>query len=151
MAPEFSLQSVLNYRRNLVEKLELELSQLMAETMNIQLVIQNLNQVRGELLESMQRMQQGELDLFEVQARSQNLKWLDNQLDRFHAQRLQAEQKVEAKRQEMVQARQDEEVLQILKNKEIATYQAALLQIENRMQDDAYIARAHRSQSHIYQ
>jgi flagellar biosynthesis chaperone FliJ len=61
---------------------------------------------------------------------------------------LELARQVQAKQQELVAARQEEEVLVILKDKEVERYQAEQAQQENRLQDDIYIAQAHRRAIH---
>ena len=53
---------------------------------------------------------------------------------------------IENKRSQLVQAKQSEETLEILKRRRHEVYTAEQLQIEAQVQDDIYIARAFRNQ-----
>ena len=53
---------------------------------------------------------------------------------------------IEEKRTYLVQAKQSEETLEILKRKRHEIYTAEQIQIEAQVQDDIYIARAFRNQ-----
>jgi len=56
---------------------------------------------------------------------------------------------VQEKRNEVISAKQDDEALQTLKDREIERYQAEQAQKENRLQDDIYISRAFRQLNNI--
>jgi flagellar export protein FliJ len=148
MAPKFSLQSVLDYRHNRVELLEVELGRLMRDQQRSQTILDALHDSQARLLDRLGQTQQGEIDLFLVDRLRSSLKGV---VERIIQQKLRLQElasQVSAKRQEVVEARQAEEALSILKEKELERFQADQAQQENRQQDDIYIARAyHRSGS----
>ena len=75
-----------------------------------------------------------------------------SRIERAQAALAEANQRVEAKRAELVQAKQGEETLNILKGKEIERYQTEQVKIENQMIDDVYISQAfqHRKMGEAY-
>lgn len=148
MAPNFSLQSVLDYRHNRVELLEVELGRLMLDQQRSQTILDALHDSRARLLDRLGQTQQGEIDLFLVARLQSSLNSVAERIvqQMIHLQEITGQ--VSAKRQEVVEARQAEEALSILKEKELERFLADQAQQENSQQDDIYIARAyHRSSS----
>ncbi len=142
MAPKFSLQPVLDYRQRRVEALEVELSQLQSEQQLGANFLDKLQDYQENLFKELQRQQNGDLDLTALNYLHANLRTVE---DRIHKQqdflkKLAAQ--VEEKRMEMINARQDEETLNKLKEKAFARYQEEQAREENRQQDDIYISQA---------
>ena len=147
MPPKFSLQSVLDYRHSRVEVLEVELGQLFATQQQYEEYLQSLHSMEIQLWDKLNAHQIGEVDLVSIaQCRSQ-LETIDVQKAQFRTAIAAIKEQVAAKRQEVINARQDEEMLVILKDKEVERYEAQLLQDELRLQDDIYIAQAHHAQT----
>jgi flagellar export protein FliJ len=150
MALKFSLQSVLDYRHKRVEGLEVELGQLLSGLRQAQAFLERLHEFRAGLFEQLDRSLRGadsangEMDLGAIGQMRSNLKLVEARIrqQNDHIRQLQAA--VDAKRMEVVAAKQDEETLMTLKNKEIERYNAELLRAENRLVDDIYISQAHR-------
>lgn len=146
MTPKFSLQSVLDYRHSRVEVLEVELGSLVQAQKRGQTLLEALQESRQRLYGELDERQRGEMDLFMIAQLRSNLKMVGERMAEQQA-RLQAlAGQIQAKRDEVVVARQDEEVLENLKRKESDRWQAEQAQAENRMQDDLYIAQAYRSE-----
>jgi flagellar export protein FliJ len=128
-----------------VEVLEVELSSLVQAQKRGQTMLEALKESRQRLYGELDERQRGEMDLFMIAQLRTNLKMVGERMAEQQA-RLQAlAGQIQAKREEVVVARQDEEVLENLKRKESDRWQAEQAQAENRMQDDLYIAQAYRS------
>jgi flagellar export protein FliJ len=140
MYPSFSLQVVLDYRSSLVEALEIELAQLIASLVKAQQVLENLKEKRRQLDIELRDAQLGELDLVHITHIRINIDLVDTYIERQAEEVVKLNQQVEEKRQELVKARQDEEVLEILKEKMIEQFQEEMKIKESRAQDDVYIA-----------
>jgi flagellar export protein FliJ len=144
MAPKFTLQPVLDYRHNRVEILEVELGQLLQEQQRNQTYLEVLHESRRRLYEKLGDSQQGDIDLFLISRLRSSLKSVGERILQQQAHLSELSNQVLAKRKEMITAKQDEEALETLKNKEIERYQSEQAQQENRLQDDIYIAQAYR-------
>lgn len=140
MYPAFSLQVVLDYRSSLVEALEIELAQLMASLAKAQEVLENLKENRRQLESALRESQLGELDLVHISHIRLNIDLVDTYIEHQEQEIIKLSQQVEGKRQELVKARQDEEALEILKEKMIEQFQEEMKVKESRAQDDIYIA-----------
>jgi flagellar export protein FliJ len=143
MTPKFSLQPVLDYRHNRVEILEVELGRLLQAQQRGQTFLETLKESQARLFEQLSQCQQGEIDLFLLARLRSTLKVVNERIQRQQERLRQLAEQVQSKRQEVVAAHQDEEVLLTLKNHEIERYQQEQARQENRLQDDIYTARAY--------
>lgn len=144
MPPEFALQSVLDYRHNRVEALEVQLGRLLFEQQQALQVLEALRAEQRQLLATLRDKQAGTLDLPALAQLRYNLKFIEQRLVQ-QAARLEAlAEQVDACRLQVVAAKQDEEALATLKDKELERYRAEVLRQENNQRDDLYIMRAHR-------
>lgn len=144
MPPKFSLQSVLDYRHMRVESLEIELSELLTAQKQGEAMLEELKLQMSRLFEELQEKQIGEIDLFTVAVLRANIKTTQDRINQVLDALVLLGQKIEAKRQELIVAKQDEEALVILKNKEAERFIAEQKRIDDRMQDEIYIAQAYR-------
>ena len=144
MAPKFGLQSVLDFRHSRVEALELDFSKLheaFQQGMRMQVEChQNLDGIYIRL----QQEQNGDMDLFAIQHLRQDALAFKKQLDQIGEALAMLEGRIEEKRKEIVAARQAEETLNTLKNKESERWHAEQVVIEGKQQDNVYIAQAFR-------
>jgi flagellar export protein FliJ len=141
---KFSLQSVLDVRHSRVEGLEIELSQLVqAENEALERLLV-LERAQAELYATMRAARQGEVKLNELALTDRELLQLEKRLEQARGNRRRLHEQVDAKRSQLVQARQDEEVLETLKGKEIERQHAEEVQSENRAVDEIYVAQAFR-------
>lgn len=146
MSPKFSLQSVLDYRHSRVEALETELGQLLSTQQRMHLVLENLYATQASLFGEMSSQQSGEIDLDRLQRIRVHLHLLEKQIKRQQQMLAEIAQQIDAKRAEVVHAKQDEEALEILRKRERQRYDEALRQREARLQEDIYIAQAYRQE-----
>lgn len=146
MTPRFSLQNVLDLRHGKVELLQIELGRLLSALQETEARLVALQQFQGELLEQLDLAQSGEIDLFRSNLLRLNVLQVNAYLEALRLELARQTQDVEAKRAELVGARQSEETLEILKRRRHEAYLAEQLQVEARALDDIYIARAFRNQ-----
>ncbi len=144
MPPKFSLQPVLDYRHNRVEILEVELGRLMQTQKRGQTILEALQESRVRIINQLKDGQQGEIDLFLVSRLRSSLNNTNERITQQEAYLVDLNYQVQEKRREMISAKQDDEALQTLKDREIDRYLAEQAQKENRLQDDIYISRAFR-------
>lgn len=144
MPPKFSLQSVLDFRHSRVDALELEFSKLLTAQQEKTALLESLRNLHTNLCTQLQEKQVGDVDLFMVRHLHTNLNQVQEGIGLVTTDLHELERQVEAKRQELVSARQAEETLGTLKNHEIERYQLEQNRQENVMQDDLYISRIYR-------
>ncbi|MEN6298624.1 MAG: flagellar export protein FliJ [Anaerolineaceae bacterium] len=149
MPPKFSLQPVLDYRHNRVEVLEVELGRLLQTQKLGQTILEALQDSRGRIINQLKDRQQGEIDLFLVSRLRSSLNNVNERIIQQEAYLVELDYQVQEKRNEVISAKQDDEALQTLKDREIERYQAEQAQKENRLQDDIYISRAFRQLNNI--
>lgn len=144
MAPKFSLQAVLDFRHNRVEGLEMEYGKLQDARQQGLTMQAETSQFLGQLYNQLQESQNGELDLFVIQHLRSDISSTQERLAQISAALALLEEKIEAKRLEMIAARQSEETLNTLKDKEQTRWLAERTRAENSQQDDTYISQAFR-------
>jgi flagellar export protein FliJ len=144
MAPKFSLQTVLDVRHSRVEALEIALGELLMAQREGETMLASLEDQRTNLFHRMQEQQNGDLDLVALDLTRANVIQNQEKITQVvEALRILAERR-EAKRKEVVTARQEEETLSILKRKEVERFNLEEAERESRAQDDIYIAQAFR-------
>jgi flagellar export protein FliJ len=146
MPPKFSLQNVLDIRHGKVELLEIELSKLLAARQETELRLLSLQGFQTDLLEELSNSQSGDIDLFRTNLLRLNILQVNAYIESVTLELAKQTQEVNDKRTELIEAKQSEETLEILKRKRHEVYLAEQLQIESRAQDDIYIAQAFRNQ-----
>ncbi len=146
MPPKFSLQTVLDVREKRVEVLEIELGHLLQEQRKGEEYLARLQALETSLFARLERQKIGELDLFALEQLHHELTLVQERIEQARQALDTWRRRVDAKRQELVQARQDVEVLETLREKELARYQEEIAHLENRLLDDLYVSRAFRHQ-----
>ncbi|HZW04681.1 MAG TPA: hypothetical protein VFF68_12185 [Anaerolineaceae bacterium] len=141
MVPRFSLQNVLDIRHNQVEAVEIELSNLLARQLELESRLTSLQGVKARLLEALAAAMTGEIDLHAIHLQQNDLNLIAGYIETTEGELREMVWRVNEKRQELVQAKQSEEMLQVLKRKRNEQYNAEQAQIESRALDDLYIAR----------
>ncbi|MCI0520750.1 MAG: flagellar FliJ family protein [Chloroflexi bacterium] len=144
MSPKFSLQPVLDYRHTRVELLEVELGNLMQSQKRGIAFLDVLKNSQGRIYTQLNESQHGDLDLFMLSRLRSSLKVVNDRIQEQQERLRELAHQVDLKRGEVIHAKQDEEVLRTLKNKEAEVYRQEQAQQENRLQDDIYINRAYR-------
>jgi flagellar export protein FliJ len=144
MPPKFSLQPVLDYRHNLVEALEIELGSLLNTKMESQRTLEALEKSASRLNHALYKEQTGDMDLFTITQIRANIQATRRHILKQLELLAVLEQQIEAKRLELVEAKQDEEALDTLRVKELEKHKLELNQQELRLQDDIYVAQAFR-------
>ena len=146
MTLKFSLQNVLDVRHGKVELRETELSKLMTAQRETEARLSSLRAAQSRLLQELHNAQSSEIDLFKVGLLRLNLLEVNACIDSASLELASRNQEVKKKRIELIEARQSEETLEILKRKRHEVYMAEQLQIESKALDDIYIAQAFRNQ-----
>ncbi|MCX8024601.1 MAG: flagellar export protein FliJ [Thermanaerothrix sp.] len=146
MPPKFSLQTVLDVREKRVEALEIELGRLLQEQRKGEEYLARLQALEASLMARLERQKIGVLDLFALEHLHHELAIVQEGIEQARQALEMWQQRVAAKRDELVQARQDVEVLETLREKELARYQEEMAHLESRLLDDLYISRAFRRQ-----
>lgn len=144
MPPKFSLQNVLDLRKSKVESLEIELGKLLSAKQEMEMLLNSLYETRTDLLEKLFLEQQGEMDLFNLSMLRANIVATDERIQLVMKNIAEQELKIDQKRQEIVLAKQDEETLEILKDKQRVAFEKEMAEKEAKQQDDIYIAHAFR-------
>lgn len=143
--PKFSLQNVLDIRHDKVERLEIKLSNLLAACQKTEILLLSFKESQIFYMERLNTIQSGEIDLVEMNFLRSNILLLDERIRIVSLELARQKQDVEEKRTELIKAKQGEETLEILKKKRNEVYLEEQVQIEARIQDDIYIARAFRN------
>ena len=146
MTPKFSLQNVLDLRHGKVELLEIELGKLHAIHQETQNLYASLEQYQNSLLNELSAAQTGEIDLVKINLLRLNALQINKHIEIVALELKKQTRAIEEKRTELIQAKQSEETLEILKRKRHEVYTAEQIQIEAHAQDDIYIAQAFRNQ-----
>lgn len=144
MPPKFSLQTVLDVRHSRVESLEIDLGRLQQERLQKENYLQTLYVAQDELYAKLHEKMTGVLDLVELNMLRANINQLGSRIEKTNLSIAQLEQAVELKRQELVDAKKEEESLKVLKNKEIERFQEEEKEKEKRFMDDVYISQGFR-------
>jgi flagellar protein FliJ len=138
MAPKFTLQSILDYHHSRVEQHEIELGNLNAQKTKLEEVISLLYFKKDEYLEELKNLQTGELDLQAIRQVKSNVEVLEETIEQRMQDLYRIEILIEEKRKELLAAKQDEAVMDKLKEKEIEKYDLKIQEYEKRQQDDIY-------------
>ena len=144
MPPEFALQSVLDYRHSQVEALEIQLGRWLAALQREQELLCSLRASRDDRLAALRQQQAGLIDLTAVAQLRLSLKRLEAQITRHVEAVAETARRAEEHRHKLVAAKQDEEALATLKQKELDRFRAEMRRRENRLHDDIYIAQTYR-------
>lgn len=144
MGPKFSLQSVLDYRHGRVEALEMEHTKLKEAYQQGLAMKEEAQTLLAQTYANLQKEQNGEMDLFTIQHLRQDALAIKERLDQINQALAVLVQKIEEKRLEVVAARQAEETLSTLKEKELTQWKYEISLQEGRQQDNVYIAQAFR-------
>jgi flagellar protein FliJ len=152
MPPKFSLQTVLDVRHSKVEALEIELGQIQQEKLQKENYLHTLYLAQDKLYESLHQAMSGILDLIQVNLLRANINQISAQIQATTRLIQELETKINAKRDDLIAAKKDEESLKLLKNKEYERFLDEEKEKEKRFMDDVYISqgfRQRRSEMHL--
>ncbi|KPL71406.1 hypothetical protein ADN00_17070 [Ornatilinea apprima] len=144
MAPKFSLQTVLDVRHSKVEALEIEMGKLQLAQQEKIALEETLQRLKFNLFDQLQDQMVGDMDLVLIEQLRGNIDQVEEGIQITRQVIEELGKRIEAKRRELVAARQDEETLDILKRKEQDRFAAEMRRKENNLQDDLYISRIYR-------
>jgi len=142
MPPAFVFQNVLDIRHTKVESIEIQLGKVENK---LKLLIEKRNALMQQKIDQLNEMtakMQGEIILQELALLQVSIKRLDDQIKHVENEILETQKKMIQIRASLVEAKQDEETLEILKDKEIEKYKAEIKRVEGIQQDDIYISLA---------
>lgn len=142
VAPEFTLQPVLEYRHRRVEALEIELGRMLREQKRAEDRLQALTTRQYELLEEMRALQEGSLDMKRIHQIYNGLRNLQRLINEQKQVLADIQARIDQQRSKVVRAKQDEETLEILKEKEEDRFLEEEKRKEEAARDDIYIAQA---------
>lgn len=145
MAPKFSLQSILDIRHGKVELIEIELGKMLTVHQKTQLLHLSLQEFQVKLLDQLSAAQSGDIDLFKIGMLRLNILDAAKRIEVVAAELEKQIWQIKNKRVELIEAKQAEETLEILKRKRYEAYLVEQIQFESREQDDIYIAQAFRN------
>lgn len=143
MITAFRLQTVLDYRAHIVEKLEMALAALRAAERDAQTRLATLGAAQREVLEKMRAQQTGLLDLLSIEQLHRNWQFLKSQTEQQAERLAELREAVHTKREELLNAIQERDALLKLKERHAAAWQAEVGRRETTERDDQYIARAY--------
>ena len=102
------------YTKLLRESLEIELGKMLSAKQNLEMLLNSLYEIRTDLLEKLFLEQQGEMDLFHLSILRANIVATDERIQHTVKAINEQEIKIDQKRKEIVLAKQDEEVLDVI-------------------------------------
>jgi flagellar export protein FliJ len=143
MPPKFSLQGILDYRHSRVEILEVALSKAMHVYQQAIDVLGDLEIEQARLLQEMAESQKGELDLKAISHTRLMSKKIQGMIARQHEEITRLAGEVEKARQGLILAKQDEQVMVTLSEKELLKFTQKQYLQDKQQQDDVYISKAH--------
>jgi flagellar export protein FliJ len=142
MPPLFIFQNILDIRHSKVESIEIQLGKIEEMLISLFSKKDSLQEMKAKELDAMKLMMQGEVDIFQLDLLRSSVKNIDEYSKKVEVEISETQKKITQVRASLVQAKQDEETLEILKEKEIEKYKSELKRIENNQQDDIYISLA---------
>jgi flagellar protein FliJ len=141
MAFRFRLQSVLEYKRKVEDDRKLELAGLLTEVAEQEVRLAALDaereRVRAQVLTGMA----GEVDVDSVARGFRHAEWLDERRLRQAELIADLRQRIVAKRQEVVEAMQERQALEKLRDRDRASYEAEQLHAEQTLMDELSTSR----------
>lgn len=143
MPPKFSLQGILDYRHSRVEILEVSLSRAMQAHQQAVEVLDNMLLEQQRLFKEMSESQKGEIDLKALTHTRQMTKKIQTMITKQHEEIARLAEEVEKARLILIHAKQDEQVLTTLSEKELLKFAEKQYIQDKQQQDDVYISKAH--------
>lgn len=148
MPPTFALQNVLDIRHSKVEAIEIQLGRTQKQLLSLQDRKTALLDMKDRHLQEMYMRMQDEINVFQLDILRSNVSTIDNNTKQIDADINETQKRISQIRANLVTAKQDEETLEILKEKEIEKFKEEIKRIENKQQDDVYISLAYKNHQH---
>lgn len=142
MPPKFPLQPVLDFRKVLVDRLEVELARLLSAGHRLRRRITANQAAQLNVLAELRALQSGLLNIEQIQRLQNGWQTLHDELQRLASEMRTLQNAVHEKRAELVAAAQRRDVVAKLGERHASSWQAELLRHEAAERDDIYIARA---------
>ena len=142
MPPKFPLQPVLDFRKVLVDRLEVELARLLSAGHRLRSRITANQAAQLQVLTELRALQSGLLNIEQIQRLQNGWQTLHDELQRLASEMRTLQSAVHEKRSELVAAAQRRDVVAKLSERHASNWQAELLRFEALERDDIYIARA---------
>ena len=130
MPPKFSLQSILDFQHRQVEILEVEMSQLLRLRLEAQDLMNRLLGEQKTLYWELSDLQTGDMDLVAISQVRSAVKRLNEQIVNQQIELERLDRLIEDKRVHIVQTKQDESVLEKLREKEWSRFEEKVIRQE---------------------
>jgi len=147
MQHNFTLQSVLDYRGTIVDSLEMELALMLREKIDLENAINKAARLEKQLWNELLELRVGELDLVRMEHLQNQQEQVEKEKELLLSSLKSLMTQIHAKREEIVLAKQDEEVLETIKEKEIRKFKQRVKEQDQKFQDDIYIAQAYQARA----
>jgi flagellar export protein FliJ len=142
MPPKYVFQNILDIRHSKVESIEIQLGNAENKLHALEKRKDLFQVMKSGYLEEMRIRMKDEIDVFQLEILRSNVKKVDDSLKRLDVEIADMKKKISLIRMNLVKAKQDEETLEILKEKENEKFLAEMKRIEGNQQDDVYISMA---------
>lgn len=145
MPPRFVYQNILDIRHTKVEAIEIQLGRIEKKLLDLEDRRVKLINLKSNLLDEMEMRMKDDIDLFRMELLRSDVTTVDEYIEQTEAEIEETRKKAAQIRKNLVEARQAEETLEILKEKGIEKFNAEMKRIENSQQDDVYISLAYKN------
>jgi len=145
MPPKYVFQNILDIRHSKVESIEIQLGNAENKLLALEKRKNMLLAMKSGCLEEMRLKMKDEIDVFQLDMLRSNVKRIDDSLKRVDSEIGDMKKKISQIRMNLVKAKQDEETLEILKEKENEKFMAEMKRLEGKQQDDVYISMAYKN------
>ena len=145
MPPRFVYQNILDIRHTKVEAIEIQLGRIEKKLLDLEDRRVKLINLQSNLLDEMEMRMKDDIDLFRMELLRSDVTTVDEYIEQTEAEIEETRKKAAQIRKNLVEARQAEETLEILKEKGIEKFNAEMKRIENSQQDDVYISLAYKN------
>ncbi len=145
MPPIFPLQNVLDVRHSKVEAIEIQLGRTQKQLLTLEERKVMLLSMKDRNLKEMYLRMQGEINIFQLDILRSNISAIDTRTKQIQRDIEETQKKISQIQKNLVAAKQEEETLEILKEKQIERFKEEVKRIENKQQDDVYISLAYKN------
>ena len=136
---KFKLQTLLDYRKSIEERLSLEFSDKLRQLEGEKDVLKGLKRKRSVLIGQLTRMQDDRLSVAEISLYYSCLSYIKNMQNSQEDAVGKMERDMEKKREELLDVMKKRKAIEILKEKKLAEYRSDLMSSEGKELDEAGI------------